>query len=209
MRGLDPAQRQFELDGVPHAVPATAAPEREATEHEATSTAARTSDATTDDAQRGAAATALSGTVAAPVQQPEAAPDGYAQLFAETERAAEREREQPALFEAQPTPVNVAAAQPLHLDDSPGERGGDTTVEHNEDESVAEDSALTVSQAARQAEIIAELRAELDARTAAAAPAAPRQRAPDPDDEDLDIGASRDDDVDARTDVGQGQGLST
>ena len=37
---------------------------------------------------------------------------------------------------------------------------------------------------------------------------APLPRAADPDDEDLDLGASRDD-VDARTDVEQGQGLST
>ena len=34
MRGLDPAQRQFDLDGVPHAVPATSASEREATDHQ-------------------------------------------------------------------------------------------------------------------------------------------------------------------------------
>jgi hypothetical protein len=37
---------------------------------------------------------------------------------------------------------------------------------------------------------------------------APLPRAADPDGEDLDLGASRHD-VDARTDVDQGQGLST
>ena len=114
---------------------------------------------------------------AVPAQQPEAAPDGYAELFAETERVAEREREQPALFEAQPTTVDVAAAQPLHLDDSagdaPGGRASDTTAERTQDESAAENAALTVSEAARQAEIIAEMRAELDARAGAATPAAP------------------------------------
>ena len=68
-------------------------------------------------------------------------------------------------------------------------------------------TSLTVSQATRQAEIIAEMRAELDARAGAVA-GAPLPRAADPDDEDLDLGASRDD-VDARTDVDQGQGLST
>jgi hypothetical protein len=63
-------------------------------------------------------------------------------------------------------------------------------VEHTEDGFAAEDSALTVSQAARQAEIIAELRAELDARAAAAAaPTPPRPRGTDSDD-DLDMGAT-------------------
>ena len=81
-------------------------------------------------------------------------------------------------------------------------------VEHTEDESTADDSALTVSQATRQAEIIAELRAELDARAAAAAPTPPRQRSADPDDDDLDIGATRHD-IGSRTEAAQGQGLST
>ena len=48
----------------------------------------------------------------------DSATDGYAELFAEAERATEREREQPALFDAQPTAADVAAAQPLHVDDA-------------------------------------------------------------------------------------------
>jgi hypothetical protein len=111
----------------------------------------------------------------------------------------------------QPTSVDVAAAQPLHLDDSPGDaasgRAVDTTAERTEDEADVEDASLTVSQATRQAEVIAEMRAELDARAGTVA-GAPLPRAADPDDEDLDLGASRDD-IDARTDVDQGQGLST
>ena len=168
----------------------------------------RASDATADDAQRRAAA-ATRGAAAGPAEPPGATPDGYAELFAEAEGAADREREQPALFDAQPTPADVAAAQPLHavsVDDTSGGRSG-TGVEHTEDESTTGDSAFTVSQATRQAEIIAELRAELDAR-AAAAPTPPRQRSADPDDEDLDIGAARHD-VGSRSEAAQGQGLST
>ena len=118
-----------------------------------------------------------------------------------------REREQPALFDAQPTPADVAAAQPLHVDDTSGGPSG-AGIEHTEDESTADDPGLTVSQATRQAEIIAELRAELDARAAAAAPTPPRQRSANPDDEDLDIGAARHD-IGSRSEAAQGQGLST
>ena len=64
-------------------------------------------------------------------------PDGYAELFADAERAADREREQPALFEARPTPADVAAAQPLHVDDARGERAGTTGAEHTDDEPTA------------------------------------------------------------------------
>jgi hypothetical protein len=148
---------------------------------------------------------------AAAAHPPAAAPDGYAELFAETERAAAREQEQPALFEVQPAPVDVAAAQPLHLPDAPGSAssGGaaDTSTEHTEDESGVEDATLTVSHATRQAEIIAELRAELDARPGAVGRG--RDHAADLDDDDLAAGASHGDDLDARADVGQGQGLST
>jgi len=211
IRGLDPAQRQFELDGVPHAVPVTASPGQEDTEHATARTAGRasaaTSEATVDDAQRQATA-ACSTAAAAPTEQPDTAPDGYAELFAEAERAADREREQPALFEAEPAAADVAAAQPLQVDYSADGRGKDTAAAHTED-STAEDSMLTVSRAARHAEIIAELRAELDARAAAAVPTPPRHRGTDPDDEDRDIGASHDDGVESRTDVAQGHGLST
>jgi hypothetical protein len=144
-------------------------------------------------------------------QPPEAASDGYAELFDAHERAAAREREQPPLFEVQAAPVDVAAAQPLHVHDAQGGgssgRAADTSAEHSSDESGLEDATLTVSQATRQAEIIAELRAELDARTGTVA--GTRQHRTADLDEDLDLGASRDDALDARTDVEQGQGLST
>ena len=126
VRGLDPAQHQLDLDGVPRAVPAAASTRREDTEHTTSSTAGsavgRASDATADDAQRRAAA-ATRGAAAGPAEPPGTTPDGYAELFAEAERAADREREQPALFDAQPTPADVAAAQPLHVDDTTGGRG--------------------------------------------------------------------------------------
>jgi hypothetical protein len=209
VRGLDPAQHQIDRDGVPRAVPATGSTGREDIEHTTSSTTGsavgRASDATAGDAQR-RAATTTRGAAAGPAEPPGVSPDDYAELFAEAERAADREREQPALFDAQPTPADVAAAQPLHVDDTSCGRAG-AGVEHIEDESAVDDSALTVAQATRQAEIIAELRAELDAR-AAAAPTPPRQRSADPDDEDLDIGAPRHD-IGSRTDVTQGQGLST
>jgi hypothetical protein len=83
----------------------------------------------------------------------------------------------------------------------------DTAGGRSADEATVEETSLTVSQATRQAEVIAEMRAELDARAGAVA-GAPLPRAADPDDKDLDLGASRDD-IDARTDVDQGQGLST
>jgi hypothetical protein len=209
VRGVDSVQHQLDLDGVPRTVPAAASTRREDTEHNTSSTAGsavgRGSDATADDAQRRAAATR--GAAAKPAEQPGTPPDGYAELFAEAERAANREREQPTLFDAQPTPTDVAAAQPLHIDDTSGGRTG-AGVEHTEDGSTADDSALTVSQATRQAEIIAELRAELDARAAAAAPTPPRRRSADPDDDDLDIGATRHD-IGSRSEAAQGQGLST
>ena len=218
MRGLDPEQGQFDLDGVAPAVPAATASKQVATEHQATehqstehqlggdettAGAGRRSELAVDDAQHATGEPVPSGAAAAP--------DGYAELFAETERDAEREREQPALFEVEPTPLDVAAAQPLHLDGSPGDAAGaravDTAGGRSADEATVEETSLTVSQATRQAEVIAEMRAELDARAGAVA-GAPLPRAADPDDEDLDLGASRDD-IDARTDVDQGQGLST
>ena len=139
MRGLDPAQRQFDLDGVHRAVPAATASERVATEHQTTGAPStsrrrrdhrqRRSEIRAGRGRRAACRRANRSAAHAPAQQPEAAPDGYAELFAETERAAEREREQPALFEVQPTPVDVAAAQPLHLDDSPGDAAGARAVD--------------------------------------------------------------------------------
>ena len=211
VRNLDPAQHQLDLDEVPRAVAAAASTGREDTEHTTSSATGsivdRASGATADDAQRQAAAGTRVASAAASAQQADTAPeDGYAVLFADAERAADREREQPVLFEARPIPADVAAAQPLHVDDAPGSSGA-AGAEHTDDESTT-DSTLTVSQASRQARIIAELRAELDTRAAAAAPPPSRERGAD-DDENLGFGATRDDDVESRTDVAQGQGLST
>jgi hypothetical protein len=163
----------------------------------------------------------------APAHQADTATDGYAALFAEADRAADPEDSQLALFDAQPSPADVVAAQPLHLNNAAGGQGGDTAaehtavehtaVEHTDDESSTHvssngDAALTVSQAARRAEIIAELRVELDARSTSTAPTSPGLRGTDPGadelDNDVDLGASRDD-IEYRTDITQGQGVSS
>jgi conjugative relaxase-like TrwC/TraI family protein len=210
VRGLDPAQHQLDLDSVPRAVPATPSTRREDTKHTTLkptgSTVGGACEATVDDAQRRAAPATRGAATTPRAEPPGTTPDGYVELFAEATRAADREREQPVLFDAQPTPADVAAAQPLHVEDMSGGRSG-AGVEYTEDESTADDSALTVSQSTRQAEIIAELRAELDARAAAAAPTPPRQRSADPDDGDIEVGAARRD-IESRSEAVQGQGLS-
>ena len=147
---------------MPRAVPAG----RAATAHTTDIPAGRASDTTANDAQ-----TTRSVAAAAPAQRADRAVDGYTELVAETELAAEREREQPALFDAQPTAVAVAAAQPLHTDDSASGRGTSSGADRTDpsdrtDESTTEDSAPTVSQAARQAEIIAKMQDKLTAGAA-------------------------------------------
>ena len=221
VRGLDPAQQQFDLDEVPRAVPAAAPTARGTARTTAKPPRPRRPEASPTgpaDAQRDAGTVPRERPRAAQADHADSATDGYAELFAEAERAAEREREQPALFDAQPTAADVAgraATARRRRTRTPGDAGrrptpGDTSRRARPTDEVQLEEhrrRLTVSRAARQAEIIAELRAELDARVAAAQTAAPRRGA-DPDDEDLYVGASRDDDVDARTDVA-GQGLST
>jgi hypothetical protein len=80
--------------------------------------------ATTDkpaaDAAARSGSTGPGRTRQAPTATPAATPtaidtgaDGYAAVFAEANRAAERHRHQPPLFDLQPTPAEVAAAQPL------------------------------------------------------------------------------------------------
>ena len=113
------------------------------------------------------------------------------ELFAEVDRAADREREQPALFDAQRTAAAVAGAQPLRADGPTGGRGDSTGADHADEESTAEDSVLTVSQAARQAEIIAELRDRL----AAGAAQQVRARLAVGEGDDPDTGYQRSDDV--------------
>ena len=212
MRGLDPAQRQFDLDGVPPAVPAATASEREATDHQTAhqstehqtrgdeTTAARRSElrAAVDDAQQ-AAATVLqrrsrphrrsnrrphrTGTPSCS-PRPNAPPNGNGSS--------------PPCSRCNPRPSTSRPRSHCTSTSSPGGAAGgravDTTAERTEDEAAVEDASLTVSQATRQAEIIAEMRAELDARAGTLSAGAPLPRAADPDDEDLDLGASRDDD---------------
>jgi len=68
---------------------------------------------------------------AAQPDQADLAADGYAALFAEADRAADREREQPALFATPATAADVAAARPLR-DAATGGTSGDTAAAHTE-----------------------------------------------------------------------------
>ena len=111
MRGLDPEQasststvlhRRCPRPRLPSRWPPSTRHRAPDTEHqlggdETTAGAGRRSELAVDDAQHATGEPVPSGAAAAP--------DGYAELFAETERDAEREREQPALFEVEPTPA--------------------------------------------------------------------------------------------------------
>ncbi len=228
MRGLDPAQRQFDLDGVPPAVPVATASERVATEHQTTehqTTEHQTTERRArDHRQRRSELRAGRGRRAAGrrrtggqrhIGRTGAAARGRAGRVCRAVRP-DRTGRRTGTGAARPVRGATHARRrrgraATHRNDSPGDaasgRAVDTTAERTEDEADVEDDSLTVSQATRQAEIIADMRAELDARAGTVA-GAPLPRTADPDDEGLDIGASRDD-VDARTDVEQGQSLST
>ena len=238
VRGLDPAQQKLALDEVPRAVPAAAPTARGTARTTAETTEASASRGVTTgpaDTQRDAGTVPPGAAAGRQADRADSAADGYAELFVEAERAAEREREQPALFDAQPTAADVAGAQPLHVDEASanslnssgriGEAsstnggfrtedaastGGAGTDDGSilEEESSTSDAVLTVSRAARQAEFLAELRAEIDARVAAVQTPAPRRGAGSGQ-EDPYVRSSRDDDVDVGTDVASGHGLST
>ena len=60
------------------------------------------------------AAAALESPSQSNASQADTPADGYAEVFAEANRAAEHDRHQPALFDLQPNPADVAGAQPLH-----------------------------------------------------------------------------------------------
>ena len=136
--------------------------------------------------------------------------DGYAALFAEAERAAERE--QPALFDAHPTPTDIAAAQPLHLDDPTAGHSHSadadrtdadrTDADRTDDEPIGEDSVLTVSQAARYADFAAGI---------AARAAEARRHLTDLDHDGEPSGYDYDDadDYGSRAGLSEGPGLST
>lgn len=191
MRGLDPAQQQLDLDDVPRAVPAVAPTGHVATSQAADIAADRTAEASAEGTQHQAATAVRGAAAAVPTGRADSAADSYTELFAEVDRAADREREQPALFDAQRTAAAVAGAQPLRADGPTGGRGDSTGADHADEESTAEDSVLTVSQAARQAEIIAELRDRL----AAGAAQQVRARLAAGEGDDPDTGYQRSDDV--------------
>lgn len=148
--------------------------------------------------------TAATAAAATSAGRASAAVDGYAVLFSDAARVADEEREQPALLDVQPTPADLAAAQPLHSGHS--DHGpGDVAAPSTDGAAVPADTALTLAQAARQAEIISELRGELDTRAAATDPSIDPPR---PRRTDLDDGADYED-TGSRADVTQEQGLST
>jgi hypothetical protein len=199
-RSPAPAQQQLGLDGMPRANPSNATREQ-------TDRTTATGPAGTDGSTRAAATTARAAAAAA-ADPADTESDGYAEVFARAERTDEQERQQPGLFDAQPADADVAAAQPVHEDDpAGGRRHSDTAQRSNEDESATEEAAVTVGQAARGAEIIAELRGELDARAAAAV--APQRRGTEPDDADTDVAPAPEEATESRTDATQGHGLST
>jgi hypothetical protein len=102
-------------------------------------------------------------------------------VFAAAARGADQDRQQPALFDLQPTPADVAAAQPLRADPAPatGPAGpADTAIgrgglhvsasppdSEGDGEGAAGDGeqAKTVGSAQRQAQIIAALRTDIAA----------------------------------------------
>ena len=199
--GLDPAQQQLDLDEVPRAVPAVIGGAGR-TAHTTATPAERASEAIVDQAQHQAVPATRGAAAAAPADHADSTADGYVALFAEAERAAEREREQPTLFDAHPTPTDVAAAQPLHLDGSTAGHSHSADADPTDAEPIGEDSVLTVSQAARYADIAADFAAR-------AAEARRHLIDLDHDDETSDYDYDDGDDYGSRAGLSEGPGLST
>jgi hypothetical protein len=141
-------------------------------------TADTTADTTAETAADTAAGTGPARTSAAK----DAATDGYAEVFAAAARAADQNRQQPALFDLQPTPTDVAAAQALPADPAPatepagpahtstGGAGVHISASRPDSEGEGEgadagdgEQAETVGSVQRQAQIIAALRADIAA----------------------------------------------
>ena len=141
-------------------------------------------------------------------EPPATVPDGYAAAFADAARAADRDRHQPALFDVHPSAADLAAAQPLDPDDAAGGRVA-TGGRQDEGESTGLASTVTVAHAARQAEIIAALRAEIDARREESPSGRPGRTVAADVDAAGDINATRGEDERHTEHLGQGQGLST
>jgi len=178
-RAIDPAQQQFELDGVPPAErsdTAVSGPAR------GTASAGQVRD------QRQPATGRGRDDAAAEVET--SIPAAYQKVFTDTDRAAERARHQPPLFSVAAAPADIAAAQPVRtppdvVNTSVELNANDARVKGAvSDEELVPD--VTVGEAARTARIIAGLRAALNARASTPPPAS---RAPRDIDDEFDIGA--------------------
>ena len=205
--GLDPAQQQPDLDGVPRAasasIPRTLPPRQPVAPSPGPR---RTSTAPWPRAPTTARKPRTVHTPTPRLSHRRPCPTGTPAAFAAADRAAAYDRHQPALFDEHPTAADVAAAQPLDPDAAGSCHA--TTRSHQDDaEPTGVESSVTVAQAARQAEIIAALRAEIDARRDAAAPS---RRGPTVDvDAAGDLDATRGEDQRRTERVEEGQGLST
>ena len=191
-----PAQHELDLDGVPRrqtAADVDAAVEPTRAGAGANTGARRSTDpdpATTacgTDRVTPASARATSPVDRGADRAAQTVPDGYAALFDQARREAERAAVQPALFETEPVADDIAAAQSLRTgepDDrdaastSPVRAAGSAGAASGDD--TAADPVVTVGQARRDAEIIASLRDRIAAR--AAVEAARLRGDPDGDD---------------------------
>ena len=99
----------------------------------------------------------------------QAVPTCYAAFFADDDRSGAHDLHQPALFDAQPSPADVAAAQPLHSGTHPALHDARDAVAApltQDRDTPGEEPVATVHNAVRQAQILADLRAEINARAA-------------------------------------------
>ena len=136
-------------------------------------------DPAADGAARSGSAGQGSTRQAATAQRTATGTDGYAAVFAEADRAAERDRHQSSMFDLQPTPADIAAAQPLRAappaTTAPAAAPSATTpepagtaVDPSAGEAAVGDAVgaepgETVGQVQRQAQIIDALRANIAA----------------------------------------------
>ena len=171
-RAIDPAQQQFDLDGVPSAGRVDTAvngPGQVRDQHQA-------------GTGRGRAET--------PAEVETSVPAAYQKVFTDTDRAAEQARHQPPLFPVSVAPADIAAAEPVQTPPHGASSGVEPSATDTRGKGAVSDQELvpdvTVGEAARNARIIAGLRAELDARASAPPPAG---RAPSDIDDEFNIGA--------------------
>ncbi|MDN5930445.1 MAG: hypothetical protein L0I24_05185, partial [Pseudonocardia sp.] len=179
-RAIDPAQQQLDLDGVPPAGrvdTAVSGPRR------AAANAGQVRDQHQPAAPR-------RGRDEAPAEVETSVPAAYQKVFTDTDRAAEHARHQPPLFPVAAAPADIAAAEPVQTPPAVASSGVELGAAGARGKGAVSDQELvpevTVGEAARNARIIAGLRAELDARASTPLPASRVSR--DIDDE-FDIGA--------------------